>query len=274
MLNLLLQIPIDSHFHMQIPLTITYYPESFVYRRWHPEQGGVLPLHKEIRASHTLSKVLGELPINQVRVWVVPHLPLLQTTPQVLVGHRALDIKLVAGHEVSLLPTADDQVLGAQRLAIILFTPKLPKLVRCQAVSLIPPKARESVLRKGTMLRKVRAGSRPQAMSRRLPMVKISRSAFTPRTPSPCLVSYSASTRTPMLSLTPGRKSRQLSKGCAGTAPQKTPVDHHLLRKSCQPMRHSETGLDKKHGCLTHALKLGIVTKLPTMLWAGWCEIP
>ena len=51
----------DISFHMQIPLTITYCPESSVYRRLHPEQGGVSPLHKEIRASRTLSKVLGRV---------------------------------------------------------------------------------------------------------------------------------------------------------------------------------------------------------------------
>ena len=55
-LNLLLQIPIDISFHMQIPLTIAYCPESSVYRKWHPEQGGVSPLRKEIRASPTLSQ--------------------------------------------------------------------------------------------------------------------------------------------------------------------------------------------------------------------------
>ena len=58
-LNLLPQIPVDISFQTQIPLTIAYCPESSVYRRWCPEQGGVLPLHKEVRASHTLSKVLG-----------------------------------------------------------------------------------------------------------------------------------------------------------------------------------------------------------------------
>ena len=58
-LNLLLQIPIDISFHTQIPLTITYCLESSVYRRWCLEQGGVSPLCKEIRASRTLSKVLG-----------------------------------------------------------------------------------------------------------------------------------------------------------------------------------------------------------------------
>ena len=58
-LNLLPQIHIDVSFQTQIPLTIAYCPESSIYRRWHPEQGGVLPLFKEVRASHTLSKVLG-----------------------------------------------------------------------------------------------------------------------------------------------------------------------------------------------------------------------
>ena len=81
-----------------------------------------------------------ELPINQVRVQVVPHLLLLLTTPQDLVGHWALDIDPVAMHGVSLLPTAGDQALRAQWLAIILFIPVLPKMARCQAVSPIPPK--------------------------------------------------------------------------------------------------------------------------------------
>ena len=60
-LNLLLQIPIDISFQTQIPLTIVYCPESSIYRRWHPEQGSVSPLQKEIRVSHTLSKVLGRV---------------------------------------------------------------------------------------------------------------------------------------------------------------------------------------------------------------------
>ena len=57
-LNLLPHIPIDVSLQTQIPLTITYCPESSIYRRWRPEQGGVSALHKEVRASHTLSKVL------------------------------------------------------------------------------------------------------------------------------------------------------------------------------------------------------------------------
>ena len=64
-LNLLLQIPVDISFHMQIPLTIPYCPESSVYRKWCPKKGGILPLHKEIRASHTLFKVLGRVTCQQ-----------------------------------------------------------------------------------------------------------------------------------------------------------------------------------------------------------------
>ena len=58
-LLLLPQIPVDVSFQMQIPLTIAYCPESSVYRRWHSEQGRVSPLCKEVRASWTLTKVLG-----------------------------------------------------------------------------------------------------------------------------------------------------------------------------------------------------------------------
>ena len=57
-LNLLLQIPMDISYQTQIPLTIAYCLESSIYRRWHPEQGSVSPLCKEVRASCTLSKVL------------------------------------------------------------------------------------------------------------------------------------------------------------------------------------------------------------------------
>ena len=60
-LLLLLQIPMDISFQMQIPLTIAYCSESSVYRRWHSKQGGVSPLRKEVRASQTLTKVLGRV---------------------------------------------------------------------------------------------------------------------------------------------------------------------------------------------------------------------
>ena len=130
-LNLLLQIPIDISFQTQIPLTITYCPESSIYRRSHPEQGGVSPLHKEIRASHTLSKVLGGVTHQPSESADHPHLWLLLTTPQDPAGHGALDVDLVAGHEVSLLPTASDQAPWAQWQAIIPFIPMLLMTARC-----------------------------------------------------------------------------------------------------------------------------------------------
>ena len=58
-LHLFPQIPVDISFQTQIPLTITYCLESSIYRRWHSEQGRVSPLCKEVRASWTLTKVLG-----------------------------------------------------------------------------------------------------------------------------------------------------------------------------------------------------------------------
>ena len=58
-LPLLPQIPVDILYNTQILLTIAYCPESSVYRRWHPEQGGVSAFCKEVRASQTLTKVLG-----------------------------------------------------------------------------------------------------------------------------------------------------------------------------------------------------------------------
>ena len=60
-LPLLPQIPMDISYEMQILLTIAYCPEFSVYRRWHPKQGGVSPFRKKVRASWTLTKVLGEV---------------------------------------------------------------------------------------------------------------------------------------------------------------------------------------------------------------------
>ena len=58
-LPLLPQIPVDISYETQIPLIIAYCPESSVYRRWHAEHGRVSPFCKEVRASQTLTKVLG-----------------------------------------------------------------------------------------------------------------------------------------------------------------------------------------------------------------------
>ena len=53
-LNLLPQIPIDILFHTQIHLTFAYCLKSSIYSKWHPKQGSVSLLHKEIRASCTV----------------------------------------------------------------------------------------------------------------------------------------------------------------------------------------------------------------------------
>ena len=50
-LPLLLQIPVDVLYEMQIPLIIAYCLESSVYCRWHAEHGRVSPFRKEVRAS-------------------------------------------------------------------------------------------------------------------------------------------------------------------------------------------------------------------------------
>ena len=110
-LNLLPQIPIDISFQTQIPLTITYCLESSIYSKWCPEQGSILPLRKEIRASRILSKVLGRVTCQPSESLGRPPLLLLQTAPWVPVGHRALGIQLVAMHEAPLLHAANDQAL-------------------------------------------------------------------------------------------------------------------------------------------------------------------
>ena len=58
-LPLLPQVPVDISYETQILLIITYCLESSIYRRWHAEHGGVSPFCKEVRASQTLTKVLG-----------------------------------------------------------------------------------------------------------------------------------------------------------------------------------------------------------------------
>ena len=97
-LNLLPQIPIDISLHTQIPLTIAYCLESSVYGKWCPKQAA---FHLSSRKSGCPALSLRswvESHINQVRVWGDPPLLLPWTTPWVLVGHRALDIELMAIH--------------------------------------------------------------------------------------------------------------------------------------------------------------------------------
>ena len=53
------------------------------------------------------------LPTNQVRVQIVSHLQLLLTTLRDQADHGALDVNLIARHEVSPLPPASNQALWA-----------------------------------------------------------------------------------------------------------------------------------------------------------------
>ena len=265
-LNLLLQIPIDISFHMQIPLTITYCPESSIYRKWCPEQGGISPLHKEIRASCTLSKVLGRVTHQPSESAGRPPLPLPRTTLWVLVGHRALDIELVARLRVSHLHTANDQALGALPVVTTPPIPESPKMVMSLAVSLTPPKVRKATLKKRIMPKQARARSRPQTTNRKHHRVKTSRSASTPRTPPLVLVSSLVSMRTLTPSPTLGRKSRPPGKGSTRTAPgravpRKTLVGHCPHRKNHQLTRCFVMKLGRKCSCLTRASMLGVATK-------------
>ena len=160
-LNLLPQIPINILLHMQIPLTITYCPESSTYRKWCPEQGTILPPIKEIRASCTLSKVLGGVTHQPSESAGCPPLPLPQTTLWVLVSHRTLDIEFVARHRVSHPCTANNQAPGAPWAVATPSTPESLKIATSLAVSLTPPKVRKAMLKKRTMPKWERARSRP-----------------------------------------------------------------------------------------------------------------
>ena len=194
-------------------------------------------------------------------------------------GHRALDIELVARHRVSHPCTADDQALGAPRMVTTPSSLKSPKMAMSLAVSLTPSKARKAALKKRATLKWARARLRPRAMNRKCQRVKTSRSTHTPRTPPLVLVSSLLSMRTLTQSLTLGKKSGPHSKSSARTAPRrtaprKTPVGHHPQRKSCQPMRCFKMKPGKKCSCLAHTLMLGITMKSPTMSRAGQREIP
>ena len=194
-LNLLPQIPTDILFHMQIPLTITYCPESSIYRKWHPKQGGILPLHKEIRASHTLSKVLGRVTLQPSESAGQPPSP----TPldhsvgpggSQGSGHRACSWALSVTPACS-QHVADDQALGAPWVVTTPSTPESLKMAMSLAVSLTPPKVRKVMLKKRKMPKWARVRPRPRVMNKKHQMVKTSRSTHTPRTPPPVLVSSS-----------------------------------------------------------------------------------
>ena len=111
-LLLLLQIPMDSSFQTQIPLTIAYCLESSVYRSRHSEQGGVSPIHKEVRASRTLTKVLGG--VTHKGSEGMDRLP----SPKALwdrAGHEAPELDHAAVPKVSPHTVAGDQALPSPR---------------------------------------------------------------------------------------------------------------------------------------------------------------
>ena len=147
-LNLLPQIP---SFHMQIPLTIAYCLESSIYRKWHPKQGGILPLHKEIRASHILSKVLGGVTQQPSESVGRPPSPTPLDLSVGSSGPQALGIKLVSMCKEPPLCIADDQALGALWTVTTPIIPELPKMAMSLVASLLPPKARKAVVKKRTM---------------------------------------------------------------------------------------------------------------------------
>ena len=70
----------------------------------------------------------------------------------------------------------------------------------------------------------------------------------------------------------PGEKTQSVRRGTQKaprrTAPLRNPANH-LLRRSHQQTRHSTTRPDKKHGCWTHILMLGIATRLLKASQAG-----
>ena len=128
-LPLLPQIPTDVSYETQILLTIAYCPESLVYRRWHPKQGRVSPFHKEVRASQTLTKVLGGIHHQDSEGQTTLHLPLSLKGLWDHAGCRAPELSHVAIPEVSPHITAGDQVLP---------NPRPLKMTRNPAVNLSP----------------------------------------------------------------------------------------------------------------------------------------
>ena len=270
-LNLLPQIPIDISFHTQIPLTITYCLESSVYRRWRPEQGGVSPLCKEIRASRTLSKVLGGVTRQPSES---------------------------AGGPPS--PAPSDHSIGSSG------SPGSRRLSRSRARSVTPAHSwrmgsagsvasHHSVHSHATEDAEVSSSESDSSQDEGDSTeeednaeedncgVETScdgQEASNGEDWQECphtqdtLIGVSqlfGKHRTQTQSQTPERKSHQHGTRTAPkrTAPRKTPGNHRLLRRSCQPMRHSLMGPGKKCGCWTHALMLGITRKLPTVSWAG-----
>ena len=265
MLNLLPQIPIDILFHTQIPLTITYHPESSVYRKWHPEQGGVSPLHKEIRASCTLSKVLGE--VTHQPSESVGGSPSPTPSDNSAGSSGSLGSRCWAHSQVqSVTPACSQQPGSAGSVAGC-------HSAHSQATKNGEVSSSESDSSQGKVVGAEEEDNTEEGKGGIKTSSDEQEASDGEDQQEP---PHTQDTLTGVSQLfgehedTEGR-ARTVPRR---TAPRQSPVDHSLPRKSHQLTRHSETECNKKHGCLTHALMLGIATKLPTMSHAGQCETP
>ena len=142
-LSLLLNTPLSgSSQHSLVQATA-----SSVYGRWHSKQGGVSPLCKEVRASWTLTKVLGWVHCQESEG--VEHAP----SPAVskgsvgLGGHETPSLNHAAMPEVSSHIAAGDQALPS---------PWPLTTARKPAANLNPPTRRRMVPMKMSMQMPVR----------------------------------------------------------------------------------------------------------------------
>ena len=262
-LNLLPQIPVDISFQTQIPLTIACCSESSVYRRWCPEQDSISPLCKEVRASRTLSKVLGG----------VTH------QPSEGMDCRAPEINHAAMPEVLPQPVAGDQALWALWPVVTLSAPTPLKAARDhQAANPNSPMMRKAPLMEMRMPRQTRVKLRLQATARWHLMAKRGKNTLKLRTPSLALAKSLVRMRTLTQSPTPRRRSSPSGRSGGNQAPRRTALPRnpasHLLRKNCPQMRHSTMRPSKKLISWTHVLMLGAAKRLPKTLWAGLPETP
>ena len=270
-LNLLLQIPIDISFQTQIPLTIAYCLESSIYRRWHPEQGSVSPLHKEVRAFHTLSKVLSGVTCQPSEGMDHPPSPAASDN-SVGSGGSQGSRRQSRSRAQSITCGSVGLVAGCHSVHS-----NATKVARCQAVNPNSPTMRKTSLVKMKMPKQTRAGLRLQAIARWHQMVKKGRNILILKTPSTALARSLVHMRTQTHSLTLRRKSSPSGKSSTQKAPRRTaplesPANH--LRKHRQWMRHSTMRPGKMFGCWTHVLMLDIAKRLLKVSRAGPPETP
>ena len=270
-LNLLPQIPIDISFQTKIPLTIAYCPESSIYRRWCPEQGCVSPLRKEIRVSHTLSKVLGGVTcqpseghppslapsdhsMGSCRLWGSrrrSHSRAQSITPAH--SRPSGSVGSVAGHHsVHSHATEDGEVLSSK---------SKPSHDEGDGAgeddNAEEDKGRIETSSDGQVASDGEGGQeRPHAQDTLTGISQV----------------FGGHEDTDPES-DPGEKIQSIQrKQCLKSPKEDSPLKNpanHLLRRSHQWTRHSTMRPGKKHGCWTHISMLGIATRLLKALQAG-----